>query len=1006
MTKSWSPPLPSIGRAGPRIAVENDSTLLKKLEDYFCERRSIPDIFECRISPSFQKVALRYRCAPRYLSEMSPSEQQSVLLRNLYFKVSAACRSKLRAELDSGGLHHVRSWFHTANAAVLPLLITCRDEPSYAQLDSLIAWAIENCANNYARFQSLWKETKKRMRKSYALHDDLDHVDSEPTMAPYLNACRWASIQYEMDSPAAFGRFILTWTQTRATGMANSKMMFASLEKFKTTVQELASPVHMNPEVLRSVCLSAVGLDGRTAKVSAGPTACLESTRAKGGKTAFLSHLASHYVIDRTYDLETLESVRTERRPVRSPQDLLDWAICQLLEKPTYTSCLRVHVVAEPSKARVITVAPFAYQVVMGVFAHLFQPALRARGIRSGLKADRHLWRFMQETLNPHNVSWQKIIDDNVFALSTDLSEATDWGHRSVARQIWQGLIEASKCDGFPLALAVLAKTKYCGKRFAFVPDQLGNYELIILQRGWMMGDMMTKVILTLSHQYCCVKSRVAIYSLVGDDEISLDSDPRVLEKQISTLGEIFKVSELDTYVSRNFAFYCEEGMVLPQRVHQTTAVQIKRGQELNYLDYPRIRLLLPQIIETDAYSMTNIGRFALLGKETKWVHSVNTPAAPAFDIAGLLQHLLVPQDKDTISPYTPLEIGGDGAFPHSHQFMKRVVDDKSFNPRETKARLSALVNNKFVHKYVRSARLDKVVHKHHLYLPKVEGLEALLPPESIVRPRDQNHRVLLQSLHTDELVDPQALFFELAKGAYYSALLRGETPPEPVFDIDRSYSDGHTEDANVDYPLLLSMWMNPGFVTQSNWGYWVLRKEIPRIQPMSLGWFWDQTKKPGSQEVFNAWLRSEVDFKEASMSELLECVRKAEPLPVRLASRLHLFFESDSYIMHTADSLAQKTNYALISRDQRLGLRLERYLRTKRPHVNVHVVDPLIYLIGRLDEVGEDMEPVEDPGAMLYVDYTEFTDGSHIKLGDDIWGAEIRTFKNRHGLSVSLVVQ
>jgi len=878
-----------------------------------------------------------------------------------------------------------------------------KEEPAYELVDSLSAWALENCGNNYSHFQGLLKETKKRIRKTYALTGSVDLVpDIEPTMSPLIFALRKALSSWEDLTPQAYGRIVLTFCQTRATGMADATMLRKSLEKFTATVSEPSVPVDMDPLVLARVIRPVIGVTGESAKISAGPTACLESTRAEGGKTAFLGRLSRTYSVTREYDFETLESVPTGPRPVRSPEDLLHWAVHQLLVHPTYTSCVRVHVVAEPSKARTITVAPFAYQVVMGVFAHVFQPCLRGRAIRSGLKADRHLWRFIQETLNPQNLSWQTVIEDRVYALSTDLSEATDWGNRSVARKIWQGLIEAANRPGFPTGLAVLAKTKYCGKRFAFVPDG-GYFRLVVCQRGWLMGDMMTKVILTLAHQYCCEKSGLKCYSLVGDDEIALDSDKERLNAHVRTLGTMFKVSELDTFVSADFAFYCEEGMRVPQRQWHTVSVQMKRGEELNYLDYPRIRLLLPQIIETDAYSMTNIGRFALLGKESKWVHSVNPKASALFERAALLQHMLVPQDADCICAFTPLEIGGDGAFPHSPEFLRRVVEDKARDPRETKWRLQSLVNNRFTFRFVRSNRLDKVVHKHHLYLPKMEGLKALLPEDAVVEPKDPNHRILLQSVRCDELVDPQALFFELAKGAYYRAVMHGKDPPEPAFSIDRAYDTGHTKEPEVDYHLLLEIWKNPGFRSQAFWGYMVLRSKVGKLNPLSLRWRWGDPK-PSAQSVLNDWMRENLDFKEESIPHIIDLLVKSKPLPERLANRLNLLFESDAYILFLAGQVPEGVGtIALITRDQRLAYTLERRMAIRfHREVKVTVVDPVLYLIGRMDEVGAFDHEIQDPGAMLYVDYTEFTDGFPHR--EDIWDAELRRFTNRYGISVVLM--
>lgn len=936
-----------------------------------------------------------------------------MLLRNLYFKVSAASRSKLRRILDAGGLHQIRSWFHTMDAVCLPLLISEEYHTPLleTECDVLSNWALENCAHHYAQFQSDLKRLKKGMRKSFALHNDINHVDCPGYMNPYWRAAKAAFSRTKFGGPADIGRWVLLWCQTRATGMADSVMIGLSYEKFERTVTETTVPVILDPEVVRKVVRPMVAASGRTAKVSCGPTACLESTRAKGGKTAFLSHLAKHRCVYREYNFRTLESTEVEPRPVRSAQDLVQWATYQLLHNPTYSRIVRVHGVAEPSKARTITVAPYAYQVIMGVFAHIFQPCLTAKQVRSGLKADRHLWRFLTDVLNPQNKDWGELIDQNVYGLSTDLSEATDWGDHGVARQLWQAMIQASECDEFPLGLSLLAKTFYCGKRFCFVPDPTHQfYKLVIANRGWLMGDMMTKVILTLSHQYCCEASGLRVYTLVGDDEISLDSRREVLEAHLDTLGKIFKVSEDDTFISRDFMFYCEEGSLVPQKVQDTPHVRMRRGQELDYLDYPRIRLLLPQIIETDAYSMTNIGRFALLGKESRWVHSSNGPAARYFTQASLLQHILVPQEPDTVCPYTPTEIGGDGAFPHSVDFMRRIVEDKPTDPREVKYRLSSLLNNKFSYKFLRTERLDKVVHKHHLYLPKIEGLRKLLPEESVLDTSDPNTKKMLGSLRVSSIRDPQAVFMELAKGLYYKALLEGKTPPEPTFNIDRQFTGGHTHEPTVDYQLFLDTWKNPGFNFASDWGYMVDTRGINSLNPMNLKWGWDlQTKPAGARQLFEDWLHENVDLREQSMDDIISLLRDRKPLPDRVVKRLNLFLESDSYILHTLNKeWAEHALVGIITRDQRLCRLVQRKLSAwnKDRVCTVVCVDPAIYMIGRLQEVEDSLKPpdapegwsmpvIEDPGAMLHVDYNEFDDG--FPLDEEIWDRSIRYFESRN---------
>jgi len=923
----------------------------------------------------------------------------------------------MKRRLYAGELHHVRAWFQTATAVCLPVLICSETYTDFLEVecDVLTNWVLENCAHNYARFQGELKSLKKRIRKQFALTMSLDGVECPGFMTPYLRAMRMALDRSMIDGPAGLGRFVLLWTQTRATGMADPKMIRDSLEKFEATVSDAGTSVHLEPEVVRKVCTCAVQTTGVQAKVSVGPTSCLESSRAKGGKTAYLSHLARHRCVRARYDYQTLEETLISPVPVRSAKDLVDWAVYVILHNPTYTSCVRVHGVAEPSKARTITVAPYAYQVLMGVFAHIFQPSLTARQVRSGLTADRHLWRFLTDVLNPQNKDWGSLIDENVYSLSTDLSEATDWGNRAVARQIWQALIVAANNPDFPLGLAVLAKTKYCGKRFAFLPDGSGNYKLVIANRGWLMGDMMTKVILTLAHQYCCELSGLSVYTLVGDDEIALDSDRRRLERHLQNLGLIFKVSELDTFISQHFAFYCEEGSLVPQKVQDTPHVRMRRGQELDYLDYPRIRLLLPQVIETDAYSMTNIGRFALLGKETRWVHSVNTPACPYFDRAGLLQHILVPQEPDTLCPYTPLEIGGDGGFPYSPAFAAQVINDKSSNPRETLWRLSDLLNNKFGHKFVRTDRLDKVVNKYHLYLPKITKLREILPPESILDASEPAQRALFTSFKHSTIKDPQTVFFDIARGLYYQALLQGKTPVEPTFTIDRQFSAGHTHEPTLDLHMFLETWKNPGFKFQDFWGYFVDTTKISTTNPMNLGWDWSEHRRTRleTRKVLDLWVKENVNLQDQSLPHILEMIREKKPLPSWMVSRLNLFIESDTYILHVLDrSLAEQEVIGLITRDQRLSLMVKRKLDAWRPQIN-HVVvciNPAYYLIGRMGEVEALCRPlgkpvdwsmpvIEDPGAMLYVDYTEFDDG--FPLDEGIWDHEIVVRTTRRGATI-----
>jgi hypothetical protein len=359
-----------------------------------------------------------------------------------------------------------------------------------------------------------------------------------------------------------------------------------------------------------------------------------------------------------------------------------------------------------------------------------------------------------------------------------------------------------------------------------------------------------------------------------------------------------------------------------------------------------------------------------------------------------------VPQDRDTHCPFTPIEIGGDGAYPFNGNFLHRVIDDKSVDPRETLYRLQSLMGSKFSHKYVRSDRLDKVVHKHHLYLPKLEGMRELLPPDSVIKPDGEPAKVMLRSMRFDDIETPEKTFFRLVRGLYYRELFRGREPPVPEFKIERSYSAGHTDEPCINLHDFIERWRNPGFKFQDMDDYFVDRKKVNIIDPLSLGWKFNKVEHyPSSRELFNDWARRNISFEETSLPDILEMLKTHKPLPDRVLKRLNLFIESDSYIMHVLDTRPRRI-IGLVTRDLRLCKRVKDTIDAKNDERCIVIAcDPLVYLVGRWYEVvgqriigwremPEDIDWIEDPGAMLHVDFTEFTDG--VPHREDIFDAPV----------------
>jgi len=611
------------------------------------------------------------------------------------------------------------------------------------------------------------------------------------------------------------------------------------------------------------------------------------------------------------------------------------------------------------------------------------------------MKSSRHLWNFLRDNLNPQENSWQKLgreFDDlTIFALSTDEETATDYGDLHVSDQVWAMLLDiGSRIEGFPVGLFMLCKHLYKAPRVYLIPVGHGNFRPVLSTRGWPMGDLFTKVILTIVNDYACRLAGAQVYSLVGDDLIVLSNLKHVLERVLKELENTgMKISQEDTFISSRFAFYCEEGCLIPQKVAQTPSVQLRSGRELFYLDYPRIRLMIPTQSETDAYSSSNTGRFALLGKEARWVNRNNPKALDLFAKAVLVQHMLVPQDRDVLCPFIPVEIGGDGSFPHSGDFLRRVVTSKARNLPEVRFRMSSLLLNRFGHKFVRSDRFDGVVHKHHLLLPKIEGMEALLPPRAIVRPDGDARRQLMNSVNIPFLEHPSKVFLRLCRESYYRDIFRGRRPREPVFDLNRNFGARGTE-VILSFDRFRSTWLDPGFIFHDFETYFVNIDEIIPVLTTGLGWNFKGV--PNTLDTrWSEWVRNNPGFLDRSV-EYLEDYLSGEPLHSEVVYRLTNYFESDVYVMSVIDK--SYDTYMIITRDIKLCLRVHNYVNSTLIDQGldgsmIYAIDPLIFACGRMDDVYDLCHPVGnvqeiiDQGAMIHCDFTEFLHGSPTTVGE-----------------------
>jgi len=985
-TIRWNPTLPSIGRWCPRVEVPLEGTYSDKLSEYLLKRRGIPDMFTCRVPVEFFHSEGLQPQRARYLAQIDRHLQAKYLISSLWPRMSTHFVDKVHALCNAGKLNQIKQWFHTANGCILPMLLS-HENPDliYDRIDRMTKFCLENCANNYAVFISRLKKTRKLIRKGWAT-DSFTEAFKVRDCVPYLKEFLSG---LPTSGPSDAGTYVLIWTQTRSTGLADSVMIRNSIDKCIKTLTRVPRTITLDHETVNSVLGPefAQAIRGTAAHVSAGPKACFQVTQEEGGQTGLIKILTKRKVLYRSYNFEDLSFITHEARPVRSAQDLTSWAIQEAHERPIHVRCVRVHAVAEPSKARTITVAHFAYQVILGIAARILQPALKCQHVEGGLHASRNLWRFLYRDLSPQDTLWQELSGQGPnYGVSSDLEEATDYGNPSVARQILHAAyIQCMTIPGFPMGLMVLAKTLFLSKRAILY--MCGGWKLAIKRSGWLMGDRLTKFILTTAHDYALHRSRIEVGAVVGDDCIGITKDPKRGQDYFQALEDIdFKISRDDQFISTKLLFYCEEGALVPNKTPELPAVEVRRKTGNTYLDYPRIRLMIPSVIETDSYSMTNVGRFSLLGKESRWV-AQNTPSKiPLFTRAVLLQHLLVPQDPDTLCPFIPVELGGDGAYIEDPQFLGKVIQGKSRSPKEVAFRISQMQNGKWAPRFVRSERLNEVQHKHHIIVPKVQGMEAMLPPDSIIKV-DRSKMSILTSLKTHYLESPEITMFRIFRSAYYKDLLRGREPPTIKFDVDRSFLGGN-EDPVINLPNFLQQWKEEGVLTKNSYNYMVIRDHVKTLDYMSLGWeFRLGDTHRNLNYRFGEWLHSHSLFNE-TITEVIRCLRDSEELPRVARDRLSLFMETDSYLISEVERWETFPSIIiLISGDKKLAARIVRVARAKsNKPVAVVLMHPALFMIGRLEEMEETMSSfllgpldnvvLEDEGAKEFADFTMFDEG------------------------------
>jgi len=166
---------------------------------------------------------------------------------------------------------------------------------------------------------------------------------------------------------------------------------------------------------------------------------------------------------------------------------------------------VRVSQVSEPGKVRVVTVSHLLHAVILHPLAHLLNELLgNDPQSASGMKAANHAWNFFVRLSHKNPTAGFIFQDDKrpkpVYALSSDLEEATDHGNPIITQTMLVGFCGPKGLNVPRWYLNVCIHLLTEPRQITY--REIGSSEMktITSTRGIFMGDPMCKFVMHLHH--------------------------------------------------------------------------------------------------------------------------------------------------------------------------------------------------------------------------------------------------------------------------------------------------------------------------------------------------------------------------------------------------------------------------------------------------------------------------------------------------------------------------
>jgi len=579
---------------------------------------------------------------------------------------------------DRKGTLRLKEILHTVDGAISSLIVSYPEalftspdpKTAYAISDRVMNSIISNCIFNYAEFQRNWKQFKKELRKAAFLREEY-HPNER-----FIRKMSWVRVVLEKynltatsNSKAKMFR-VCAFTQTRATGLADSKMMETAIDEFidAVTVKKSFEPDRFLMEAIDFVCERiAVQASGYSPhfRVSMSTSACTETKKKDEGK---FGHLKQRF---RNHEIPPIPKFSPDNPGGQIGNLVFREARQMIRASDPNIWKMNVAAVRENGKCRIVGAGSFYKDALLQPFSHMtIEAAKNEPLLRDSFQAARLGYKFVEGITHLDPVRGAILFEEDVLVASFDWKKATDRPTHASAHLTMGTLLRKMNTpqdvidDVFsiwPGQMDLHVNGKYVGRAVNGIP----------------MGHPLTKTNLSIAHPICAAYADLVVGKLEGtgagngDDGVEIKAGP-LAQSWISAFLEAarqlgYELSEDDYFVTRDWFTYCEEVAMIPiDRFHTVAnASRMKSDKLLPYLDVPKFRLVIDTKKDRRDFSSDPKGKYTLLGKDMEYVRKGGeNQVSHLFSVASSMQDVCLGLKYQSIPVYIPRQVFGIGKIP------------------------------------------------------------------------------------------------------------------------------------------------------------------------------------------------------------------------------------------------------------------------------------------------------------------------------------------------------